>query len=326
MKIGIVVLNWNSPDDTLKCIKSILNQSISVQKIYLVDNNSSDNSVKIFEDKFKNNPFIQIIKNDQNLGFSGGVNAGFRAGIDDNLDVLGTINPDAILDKNWIKETSLLFNNPKNGIVGGILINPRNDKIDSFGEGMSIWGLSFPMDRGKSLNEINQEQRASFGVTGGAVLYRVAALKESGIYDEKFFLYYEDSDLSYRLRLKGWSAECTKKAIAYHKTSSTTSKISGLITLSAFKNMPLLVYKNTPKELLHKVLPRFWVVYMIFWINSIFKGSFIHATKGLMQSIALIPHALKNRQGDYDLLNITNSMTMELPENEIKLRKLFYRK
>lgn len=326
MKIGIVVLNWNSPDDTLKCIESILNQSTSVQKIYLVDNNSSDNSIKIFEEKFKNNPIIQLIKNSQNLGFSGGVNSGLKIGINDDMDFIGTVNPDATLDKNWISEVSNLFKNPKNGSTGGILINPINNKIDSFGEGMSIWGLSFPMDRGKSLNDINQEQKSSFGVTGGAVLYRVAALKESGIYDEKFFLYYEDSDLSYRLRLKGWRAECTKKAIAYHKTSSTASKISGLITFQTFKNMPLLVYKNTPKELLYKVLPRFWVVYIIFWINSIFKGSFIYATKGLIHSIMLTPYALKNRQDNYDLSNITNSITMELPENEIKLRKLFYRK
>ena len=102
-KIITIILNWNSPSDSICCTKSILAQT-TPSDILLVDNASSDNSVKIFQKITQSNSRIRLVKNNKNLGFAGGINSGLKIAIEEQYDYIALLNPDAKAQKDWIKE------------------------------------------------------------------------------------------------------------------------------------------------------------------------------------------------------------------------------
>ena len=82
-------------------------------------------------------------------------------------------------------------------------------------------------------------------------------LKQIGLFDEDFFAYYEDVDISFRAQLAGWKVAYAPKAVAYHQIGATSSKIKGFTTYQTMKNLPMLLWKNVPAGLLISVVPRF---------------------------------------------------------------------
>src|SRR5665213_2678347 len=112
-KIAVVVPNWNGADSLAACLDSLLGQSLKAE-IIVVDNGSTDASLKLLA-KY---PAVEIIKRDRNLGFAGGVNAGFRKAIRDGVDYVGTLNNDAVADKDWLRHlVAVLDKDPKIGTV-----------------------------------------------------------------------------------------------------------------------------------------------------------------------------------------------------------------
>mgnify|MGYP000102320146 FL=1 len=104
MKPAIIVLNWNGADDALECIDSLARQTLR-PAIIIVDNNSHDDSVERFKEYISAHPKadIDLIENQQNLGFAGGINTGIRRALKRKFRYIGTLNPDATADKNWCK-------------------------------------------------------------------------------------------------------------------------------------------------------------------------------------------------------------------------------
>lgn len=94
-------------------------------------------------------------------------------------------------------------------------------------------------------------------------------LQEIGLFDEDFFAYYEDVDLSFRAQLSGWKVLYSPAAIAYHQIGATSSKIEGFTTYQTIKNLPWLLWKNVPSRLLWQVVPRFKLAYVSFFISAL---------------------------------------------------------
>lgn len=281
----IVILNWNGIEDTENCIDSLLKQSYENFHILIVDNDSHDDSVPRLRLIAEKNSEVTLIENQVNSGFSGGVNIGIKYGMQNNFDTIALFNNDAVADKDWLKNlVHSIEKNNKLGIATGLLLDESGDTIDSAGEQYSIWGT--PFSRGR-----NEKQLAApasglvFGATGGASLYKTKMLSEIGLFDEVFFAYYEDVDISYRAQLAGWKVTYESRAVAYHKRGATSNKIPGFTIYQNFKNLPLLFWKNTPSKLLLKVGVRFTLLYLLTFINAIKKGSGLPALKGVVASI-----------------------------------------
>jgi len=341
-KIAVVVLNWNGEEDSLACIDALKKQT-QTHTIVAVDNGSTDS----FVDKVKNDKNIILLENAQNLGFAGGVNVGIKYAINKGFDFVALINNDATPEKDWLKELlhaithptvqarslySRGDNPPQIGISTGKLLK-TDGKIDSTGDMYTSWGLAYPRGR----NEANKDQYDAveevFGATGGASLYRVKMLQEIGLFDENFFAYYEDVDLSFRAQLAGWKVIYTPKAIAHHKVGASSSKIPGLTTYMTVKNMPWLFWKNVPMRLLPTVLPRFTIAYLSIVISSLFKGRFIPVAKGLFVASLLTPKKLIERHKIQSNKKVSTNyiksiITYDLPPNAHKLRyvRIFLRK
>jgi len=318
--IAVIIPNLNGVNSLDSCISSLQSQSLSCT-IVVVENASEDGSAQLLADHF---PEVTVLQQDVNHGFAGGVNIGLRWAIDHGFTYAALFNNDAIADSKWLEEMTFIMNpNDTIGIVAPLLLS--KNVIDSFGEGYSVWGLPYPMHRGQQKNEVVTYK--PLGATGGASLYRVAALKEIGLFDEDFFAYYEDVDISFRAQLAGWSVALAKEAIVYHETGQTGGSIKGFYTLQTIKNLPWLLIKNVPRRHLLTILPRFFLAYTLFIVSAIARGHIKYAAQGLVLAISKSLKKLRARRhiqtsrkvgDDY----IWNLMTHDLPPNAHKLRKL----
>ena len=272
-----------------KCLNAVLNQSQKCTLV-VVDNGSDDNSEKYIR---KNYPSIVIIRNEKNHGFAGGVNDGIRYAISRQADAVALLNSDAIANQDWLEELWIAMQkHPEAGITTGKFLKqkPKNE-IDSTGDLYSIWGTAYPRGRGEQDTGQFDDKRHEFvfGATGGASLYRVKMLNKIGLFDETFFAYYEDVDISFRAQLQGWKAIYTPKALAYHGLSKTSATMPGFINYHALKNLVPLYTKNMPGSLYWKHLWRFILVLSLTYYKTLRMRLFKPAIKALAVTIIRLP-------------------------------------
>jgi GT2 family glycosyltransferase len=214
-RVAVIILNWNGIKDTISCLDSLIVQTYSDYNIVVIDNGSVDNSVSVLKKYIDDHAddAIELICNPKNLGFAGGVNTGIRWALDKKFDAVALFNNDATADKDWLSHLVKGLDNKEIGISTGLLLHENGKTIDSTGDWYSKWGLPFPRSRGENTVFAHNDGLV-FGASGGATLYRSEMLRDIGLFDEDFFAYYEDADISFRAQLAGWKVNYTSEAIA----------------------------------------------------------------------------------------------------------------
>lgn len=285
-KVAVVIPNWNGAEFLAECLKSLDNQTLKPQ-IIVVDNGSEDASVQIVENRF---PKVRLIKNSKNIGFAGGVNVGIRHALEAKTEYIALFNNDAVAESDWLEKLVTAAERKKRtGIVTGKMMRSDRNLIDSTGEQYSVWGMPFPRGRNhKDTDQFDKKQEV-FGASGGASLYRVEMLEEIGLFDERFFAYYEDVDISFRAQLAGWKIFYEPKAVAYHHVGATSSKLGSFTRYHSIKNFHLLYWKNMPGILFFKYLPFFWLQGIRLMISSILRGGGLTYFKGLARALLYQP-------------------------------------
>jgi len=328
-RVAIVVLNYKGIDDTLTCLASLAKQSFKDFTIIAVENGSIDKSVDEFKKlEKKYGDKLHTIYNEKNLGFAGGVNCGIRYALENSYDKIALFNNDATADKDWLKQLIETSDKEKAGITTGLLLHEDGKTIDSTGDWYSSWGLPFPRNRNDKTEKAPGAEPV-FSASGGASLYRAELFKDIGLFDEDFFVYYEDTDISFRAQLAGYKIIYTPKAVAYHKQGATSNRMPGGFTIyHTFKNLPLLFTKNVPGGLLFSVGIRFWFAYIMMLGHAIKKRRGWPAIKGWLKSIQLFwTSALLARrkiQGNKKVstAHIRSILWPDLPPDQTGLRKV----
>lgn len=322
MKTVVVVPNWNGEEYLQECIDSLLGQTTK-STVVVVDNGSTDSSREILESY--GDEIVRIYR-EKNYGFTGGVNPGIEYAIEHGFDAVALFNNDAVADKDWLK---LLCSELRGdiGIVTCMFKTFNGKHIDSTGDQFTIWGLPYPRGRDTAVVNTTIEKELIFGASGGASLYSVQMLREIGLFDEDFFAYYEDVDISFRAQLAGWKALFTPHSIAYHRIGKTSGRIKGFTVYHTFKNLPMLNLKNVPKGLRHIVYPRFAIAYISFFFSALMRGDGWVAIKGFGKFLVLVPRKLHERKRVQRSKRVSNDyileiITHDLPENSTRLRKL----
>ncbi|MBU2068078.1 glycosyltransferase family 2 protein [Patescibacteria group bacterium] len=285
--VSINLLTWNGEKYIEDCLNSVFNQSYSNLKILIIDNNSTDKTIKYLKkikDRSKN---LKVIFNKKNIGFSAGHNQGIEQS---KGDFILCLNQDAVLGNNFIQNIVEVFNRDKKiaSVQGKVLrwqkglpISNQNSDYD-VSRIIDTTGLLVLKNRriiNRSQGEIDQEQfnkvEEIFGPDGAVPVYRRKALEDIKIegeyFDESFFAYKEDVDLAWRLRLYGWKSFYQPKSVAYHDRTAGDSfalsyiniikerlKINKFGKYLAFKNQRLMQIKNEQIGLLIRHLP--WIL------------------------------------------------------------------
>ena len=328
LKVAVVVLNYKGIDDTVECIESLSKQTYSDFTIVAVENGSHDGSAEKFEELQKHyGDKLVTLYNDKNLGFDGGVNTGIRWALDHDYDYVALFNNDAVADKKWVESLVRSAVKHRSGITTGLLLHGDGKTIDSSGDWLSKWGLGFPRSRGQKTDEA-PEAGFVFGASGGATMYSTAMLRAIGLFDEDFFAYYEDVDISFRAQLAGWSVYYEPAAIGYHKLGQTSGRMkSGFTTYQTFKNLPLVYVKNVPLGLLLPVGIRFYTAYWLMVGHAIVRGRGWPALRGVFMSLILGIKKLPARwhiqhRKTVSTRYIKSILWDDLPPDQTGLRKL----
>jgi GT2 family glycosyltransferase len=270
-KVSVVILNWNGKDMTIACLESLKRQIFRDFTVVVVDNGSVDGSVEHLEEHYGTDPNITILPQPKNLGFDGGVNVGIKAS---NSEYIALLNNDTIPDPDWLEKlVAVLDRNPKIGIIQPKLLKPERDvkgyKIDSTGDFYHVWGL--PSPRGRDTYDTGQYDTPGevFGACAAATLYRSRMLKQIGIFDEAFFAYYEDVDMSFRARLAGYIVWYEPGTVVYHEVGATSGGGNNPFTrYLGPKNAWYVYVKNMPGWLFWKYLPKFLFFQGLSWANA----------------------------------------------------------
>ena len=325
-KVSVVIPNWNGLDSLGNCLDSLRAQSLE-HRIIVVENGSNDGSLEFLQRDY---PQVELIVHKRNKGFAGGVNAGIRKCIADGDEFVALFNNDAVADEHWLEElVKDLKVNDDAGIVTCKLMTIDKKHLDSTGDLYTTWGLPFPRGRGEPVSDKYDDRVQVFAASGGASLYRVSMLKQIGLFDEDFFAYYEDVDISFRAQLAGWKVRYVPESVAYHMIGATSGKIRGFTAYQTIKNLPWVLYKNAPFSVFWRVLPRFTVAYYSFIISAAWRGQTWAALKGFTKMWFLLPKkTLQRARIQYHRTvkssYIWDAMTPELPPNAYKLRLLFH--
>jgi GT2 family glycosyltransferase len=323
-KVVVVVPNWNGADHLAACLDSLLEQSLQPQ-IIVIDNGSSDGSVELVEKRY---PAVELIRHDRNRGYAGGVNPGLRRAIELDARYVAAFNNDAVADKHWLKHlVDYLEAHDQVGIAACKLLSADGQRLDSTGDYYTVWGLPYPRGRGESDLDKYDSQTEIFAASGGASLYRVKMLQEIGLFDEDFFAYYEDVDLSFRAQLAGWKVAYVPAAVAYHQIGATSRRLKGFATYQTMKNQPVLLFKNVPRRYLWRVGWRFTLAHTLFFCRAVSRGQGWPALKGNLKGTYLLfkkagarQHIQRSRQVADEY--IWSLLVHDLPPNARALRKL----
>lgn len=255
MSIGIVIANWNGENVIRICLESLIAQTYTNFKIYITDNGSKDKSLDII-DEYKDKLNITVFKLENNTGFAHANNIAIEQAINDGNDYIFTLNNDTELEKDCILNAVNFIKNRKNKkeFYQLFIINYFNrDVCDCAGmlidDKLIATQIGFNENNNNALNNNN----SIGGVCAGAAFYSSILLKEVKLkyghyFDEIYVSYFEDVDLSLRLKAMGNEPVLIKDSVVYHVHSATGNKISGFKQYYLTRNLLIYTKKNQSEE------------------------------------------------------------------------------
>jgi len=214
-------------------------------RVLLVDNSDSNynNNFDFLSqqsiERNNNEDELEIIRSDKNLGFSSAYNLMINSSLKNNDEIFLMLNPDVLLDVYFIEELIRVYQQNKNvGVLAPKILywdfenNIKTNIIDSYGVGLSRSHYFFDIGQGKFEKDFPEPQGEVFGFTGAGALLNLDHIKKVAIdngnylefFDELMFMYKEDVDLSYRLRLHGFIISFVPTAKMYHHRTLTKNQ------------------------------------------------------------------------------------------------------
>lgn len=258
----VIVVNWNGAHLLPACLDAVRAQQLPGRevgagfRVVVVDNGSVDGSRELLARQY---PDVECLLSPVNLGFAGGNNLALRA-LRTPFAVL--LNNDSEPQSGWLagvleplqRDARLAAVTPLVLFRDGAHEGERtvnNAGVVVFRDGYGAdRGFGDPAEKFGNAEEV-------FGFCGNGVALRASALAQVGSFDENFFLYYEDTDLSWRLRLCGWSIRFEPRAVVWHRHSASSGLGSPLFRFHNERNRLLMLTKNATTGLALRAALRF---------------------------------------------------------------------
>lgn len=260
--VTVVVLNYNGLEHLGPCLRSLeaLDYPSGRLELMMVDNGSTDGSVKYAEEHF---PGVRVVRNERNLGFAAGNNVGARAA---RGDLVAFLNNDMRVDSHWLRCLVRPFAQGEDVVaVGGRILSWDGRRVDFADAGMNFYGFGYQLEAGRRVDtadgSLPSESSGSDAipllfVCGGNMAVRREVFLRVGGFDEDFFAYYEDLDLGWRLWVTGYRVLFTPGAVAYHRHHGTSRRLAEEKRRLLYeRNALYTIIKNYEDANLRRVLP-----------------------------------------------------------------------
>lgn len=291
-RVTVVIPNWNTRRFLGPCLGSLRRQAFGDFETVLVDSGSTDDSLDFVA---KNLPEVRTVALGENRGFSGAVNAGIKAS---GAEFVVLLNNDTEQDPGWLAAlVEAADTHPESGLFASKMVNFRDRRLlDGAGDALRWSGLPYrlghmELDRGQY-----GRQAYVFGACAAAALYRRSLFEEIGAFDEDFFAYCEDGDVSFRAQLAGYRCLYVPDAVVYHVGgASTGGKRSATATRLGTRNSLSLLVKNLPLSAVPHVLPFFVAGQLARLLTAAATGSLGAHLEGVVGAWRHLPLMLEKR-------------------------------
>ena len=317
----VVIVNWRQAELTIRAARSITAQLGGGDTLVVVDNASGDDSVERLS-----RAGLTVVESSENLGFGAGVNLGARGMVE---EVLVLLNNDAVAEPGFLKALLAPLGDPPSAAApaattarillagrwkpaapgqqdalvsprtgrwtrldeeaaargeGEVLVNSTGNLVDASGNGYDRDWL-VPAEREHSPSEV-------FGLCGGACAIRREAWQALRGFREDLFMYYEDTDLSWRLRERGWRVLYVREAVARHEHASSSGTDSPMFIRVNTRNRILVAAAHSPAPVVMQALARTLV-------RSLRGPQRGPVMTGLAQAVARLPRELRRRTREH---------------------------
>ena len=239
----IVVLNWNGCEDTLACLDSLARLDDPSISILVVDNGSTDQSVVRIAER---HPHVHVIETGANLGYAGGNNVGLRHAISHRFSYALLLNNDTVVAPDLVSRlVTACEQDATIGMAGSkVLLHERPDTLWAAGA-----TIDWPQGGRTFLRGLNQVDHGQYDlvedvdyVTGCACLVRTSILHQVGLLDERFGMYYEETEWCVRIARAGWRVVYVPSSRVWHKVQVGAQDRSPRITYYMARNRLLFLW------------------------------------------------------------------------------------
>ena len=286
MKLGIVIVSYNSAKYLRSCLYALGKQTWSSFELLLVDNNSTDDSILIAK-----NFGAEVICNKANLGFAKSINQGTKALLKKECTHFLWLNPDAILTPNALENLIKGLHRHDCDIVQPVIYCSDQKTINTLGNELTYFGVSYCPDYGKTSAPAT-DQRIYFP-SGACMLITRRLIESVHLLDEKFFLYLEDTDFGWRALMHGFESYLITDAKCYHDYEL---KLYGRKMYWLESNRLTMLTQNYSLKILILLLPIGLLLELALLTHSIFKGYPHWKILAYLRFLTQLPTILKTRQ------------------------------
>lgn len=260
--VSIVILNWNGKKHLARCLRSLAKITYKPVEIIVVDNNSSDGSQGLVKKEF---PSVKLIASRKNYGYSGGNNVGIRASRGKYILIL---NNDTEADMNFLEPlVAACEEDPTIGCIQSKLLYASNHHLlNAVGSFLTSTGFLYHYGYRKPQSRLQYNRRITiYSAKGAAMMLRKSALATVGLFDEDFFIYFEETDLCHRLWLAGYTVVYEPTSVIYHHEAVDTHKQMQEFTITylSFRNRIASFLMNLNWVQAVKILFVLMVIYVL---------------------------------------------------------------
>jgi GT2 family glycosyltransferase len=241
--VAIVIPSWEGRALLETCLPAVFASTVPVE-VLVVDNGSTDGTRAWLRRTY---PQIQVISNPVNFGFAKAVNQGIRAS---HAEWVALLNNDAVPNADWIAQLLEVgsFDERIGAVASRMMFRDTPHVVSSLGIRVDGSGGAWDLCIGET--RWPTQPIEIFGASGGACLYRRKMLEDVGLFDERFFAYFEDVDLAWRAQWRRWKTRLSPNAVVYHALSATLGEQSPFKRYYLGRNRWRVIVKNYPAELL----------------------------------------------------------------------------
>lgn len=251
--VSVVIVNYQGTDDTLTCLEGLVGLDWPKEDldVIVVDNASGDGGAEVIGRRFPN---VRVLALDENTGFAGGCNRGVEAA---RGPFVAFLNNDARPDPGWLRHAvAALDADLEVGCVASKVLDWEGNAIDFVDAALSFYGHGFKLHAGAPDDGSHDDARDILFASGAAMVMRTETFRKVGGFDDRYFMFFEDVDLGWRLWLLGHKVRYVPGSLVFHKHHGTMARFARWREHYLLeRNALFTIYKNYDAENLAIALP-----------------------------------------------------------------------
>lgn len=212
--LSVVIVNYNGAQYVEQCVDAVCADGFPSKEVYIVDNCSTDRSGIILDSIEQSHPSVQILRSPINLGYAGGINLGAQLS---QAPYIAVLNMDTVVTPGWLEPlVTCLEDRPEVGAASPLITLFHGQTINAAGQDIHLTGLGFNRWLGRERSQVSPLPFEVSGIHGGAFIIRKGILDKTGGLDQDGFLYHEDVNISWLMRIMGYTCFCVPNSVVHH--------------------------------------------------------------------------------------------------------------